>query len=89
MNFVKLQIGCLIVALYIEGIYIWQTLSKNIKCNRMFDAIMIVIPYMIIIDGITAWTVNHLDSVPPVLNLVLHGIFFFWCPLCPLFFCTL
>ena len=78
MNFVKLQIGCLIVALYIEGIYIWQTLSKNIKCNRMFDAIMIVIPYMIIIDGITAWTVNHLDSVPPVLNLVLHGIFFFF-----------
>ena len=78
MNFVKLQIGCLIVALYIEGIYIWQTLSKKIKCNRMFDAIMIVIPYMIIIDGITAWTVNHLDTVPPVLNLVLHGIFFFF-----------
>ena len=78
MSFIKLQIGCLVLVLYLELIYIWQTTGKNAKvsCNPIFDALMMIIPWLIVFDGVTAWTVNHLDIVPVSLNLVLHAVFF-------------
>ena len=78
MNFIKLQIGCLVLVLYLELIYIWQTTGKNAKvsCNPIFDALMMIIPWLIVFDGLTAWTVNHLEIVPVSLNLVLHAVFF-------------
>ena len=78
MNFIKLQIGCLVLVLYLELIYIWQTTGKNAKvsCNPIFDALMMIIPSLIVFDGLTAWTVNHLEIVPVSLNLVLHAVFF-------------
>ena len=78
MNFIKLQIGCLVLVLYLELIYIWQTTGKNAKvsCNPIFDALMMIIPWLIVFDGVTAWTVNHLEIVPVSLNLVLHAVFF-------------
>lgn len=78
MNFIKLQIGCLVLVLYLELIYIWQTTGKNAKvsCNPIFDALMMIIPWLIVFDGLTAWTVNHLDIVPVSLNLVFHAVFF-------------
>ena len=78
MNFIKLQIGCLVLVLYLELIYIWQTTGKNAKvtCNPIFDALMMIIPSLIVFDGLTAWTVNHLDIVPVSLNLVFHAVFF-------------
>ena len=78
MNFIKLQIGCLVLVLYLELIYIWQTTGKNAKvsCNPIFDALMMIIPSLIVFDGLTAWTVNHLDIVPVSLNVFLHAVFF-------------
>ena len=78
MNFIKLQIGCLVLVLYLELIYIWQTTGKNAKvsCNPIFDALMMIIPSLIVFDGLTAWTVNYLDIVPVSLNLFLHAVFF-------------
>ena len=78
MSFIKLQIGCLALVLYLELIYIWQTTGKNAKvsCNPIFDALMMIIPCLIVFDGVTAWTVNHLEIVPVSLNLVLHAVFF-------------
>lgn len=78
MSFIKLQIGCLVLVLYLELIYIWQTTGKNAKvsCNPIFDALMMIIPCLIVFDGLTAWTVNHLEIVPVSLNLVLHAVFF-------------
>ena len=78
MSFIKLQIGCLVLVLYLELIYIWQTTGKNAKvsCNPIFDALMMIVPSLIVFDGLTAWTVNHLEIVPVSLNLVLHAVFF-------------
>ena len=78
MNFIKLQIGCLVLVIYLELIYIWQTTGKNAKvsCNPIFDALMMIAASLIVFDGVTAWTVNHLEIVPVSLNLVLHAVFF-------------
>ena len=76
MQFVKLQIGCLIVTLYIIITYLRATLKTKIPCNKFFDALMIVAPWAVFFDGLTAWTVNHLESIPDWLNKYGHLLFF-------------
>ena len=71
----KLQIGCLIVVLYFIIAYIRETTAHKVKCNRIFDVMLVVAPWSIIFDGITAWTVNHQDIVPAGLNLFCHAMF--------------
>ena len=64
MQFIKLQIGCLLVISYIEVTYIKATLKGKIPCNKRFDLLMAVAPWAVFFDGLTAWTVNHQDVIP-------------------------
>lgn len=59
MQFIKLQIGCLLVISYIEVTYIKATLKGKIPCNKRFDLLMAVAPWAVFFDVLTAWTVNH------------------------------
>lgn len=72
----KLQIACLIAVLYFSAVYIKSTINGKIPCNRIFHVILAITPLAIIFDGLTAWTVNHMDVVPDWVNLLFHGIFF-------------
>ena len=76
MQFVKLQLCCLLVILYIEISYIRETMHGKVKCNKFFDALMITAPWAVFFDGFTAWTVNHMDIVPEWLNRTAHLLFF-------------
>lgn len=76
MQFIKLQIGCLLVILYIEVTYIKATLNGKITCSRHFDLLMAVSPWAVFFDGFTAWTVNHMDLVPECVNRLAHLAFF-------------
>ncbi len=82
MNFIKLQISCLLVTFYIIWIYLWQTKDKKIPENKIFKLLIIFIPLEIIFDGVTAWTVNHTEIVPHNINIILHAIFFTTPQLC-------
>ena len=75
MQFVKLQVGCLLVILYIEITYIRATTKGKIPCNRQFDALMIVAPWAVFFDGFTAWIVNHMGLVPANVNRLAHLFF--------------
>ena len=75
MQYVKLQIGCLIVILYIVVTYIRATLKSKFICNKFFDALMIVAPWAVFFDGFTAWTINHLEIVPSWVNKFGHLFF--------------
>ena len=72
----KLQIGCLLIVLFFTAAYVKTTLNKKIPCNRIFDMLLAVAPWAILFDGVTAWTVNHQDSVPEIVNRLLHGCFY-------------
>ena len=37
---------------------------------------MVVTPWAVFFDGLTAWTVNHIDSVPDIVNRLAHLLFF-------------
>lgn len=76
MEEVRLQIGCMAVTLYLMIMYIKGTYDKDIPCNRYFDAILTVAPWAILFDGITAWTVNHLNIVPMWVNVGAHLLYF-------------
>lgn len=46
------------------------------KCDHFFDALMIITPWAVFFDGFTAWTVNHMDIVPDMVNRIAHLLFF-------------
>ena len=76
MRYVKLQFGCLLVILYIVITYIRAIKRRRSKTSRQYNLLTLVAPIAVIFDGITAWTVNHMDIVPSVGNRLVHLLFF-------------
>lgn len=76
MEYCKLQIGCIIVILYIAFIYAEECRRFKQKGKlKVFDMMLCVGLISVILDGITAYTVNHLDSVNENVNMILHMFF--------------
>lgn len=76
MGEIRLQVGCLVIMFYIIIMYVKESKSKDIECNKYYDAILIVAPLAVVFDGITAWTVNHMAVVPNLINVTAHLIYF-------------
>ncbi len=80
MQYIKLQLGCLLVVLYVTVGYVRGTMKIKgkgiVKCDYIFYALLAIAPWAIIFDGITAWTVNHMDLIPIGVNKGLHLAFF-------------
>lgn len=76
MEHIKLQIGCMTVLCYIAYIYFRQCKLYKQKLDKSkFDNILILGMITVLLDGITAYTVNNLDAVPAIANKILHGLF--------------
>ena len=76
MEFCKLQIGCLAVLLYVALIYSKEYKHHHVNLKgTLFDKMLVLGILSVIFDGATAYTVNHLDTVNPVLNAILHMLF--------------
>ena len=72
----KLQLGSLVIAIYILFIYLQKYRIKGItKRWTYYDTLLIVGITELVLDAITAYTVNHLDSFSSLLNLSLHIAF--------------
>lgn len=73
MEHCKLQLGCLVAVLYIAFIYIRECkrTGRSLK-DSLFDELLTVGIICIVFDGLTAYTVNHLDTVNGTLNRILH-----------------
>ena len=75
MQYVKLQIGCLLVIAYLIVTYVRATFRESVIRNKLFDLLMIVAPWAVFFDGLTSWTVNHIESVPVWINKFGHLFF--------------
>lgn len=76
MLHIKLQLGCLIVLAYVAFIYLKEYKRNHGKLkDTFFDELLILGITSVILDGTTAYTVNHLDTVDPILNKILHVLF--------------
>lgn len=76
MQYFKLQMGCMLVLLYIAFVY-WKERGKYHKKHkrRIFDYLLTIGIVSILFDGITAYTVNHPDTVNATLNMLCHLFF--------------
>ena len=73
MEYCKVQIGCLLVVAYIAFIYFRECRRYGKKLNSsIFGEMLFFSMFCIIFDGITAVTVNHLDTVEIMWNRIFH-----------------
>lgn len=76
MQYFKLQIGCMLIVLYVAFIYIREKYEYKVKQKEpVFELLLITGILSIVFDGATAYTVNYLDKVPGLVNDVLHACF--------------
>ena len=81
LQWCKMQIMCLLILAYVGMTFIkdgnnLNKITKKSNCNHIFDALFIVSELAVLFDGITACSVNFLNQVPRVINLLLHlGMF--------------
>ena len=81
LQWCKTQIMCLLILSYISLVFIREgnhlnRLTQKSNCNSIFDAFFVVSELAVLFDGITACTINFLEQVPRIVNLLLHlGMF--------------
>lgn len=76
MEYIKLQMGCLLVVLYI--IFIYYKVQKRFQIHThwsLYEILLCVGVVNLLLDAVTDYMVNHLDTVNAVLNRVLNGFF--------------
>lgn len=76
MNYCKVQVGCLLIVIYVTINYFRECkkYQKNLN-STFFDELLIFTIFCILFDGITAVTVNYLDVVNLTLNKILHMLY--------------
>ena len=71
---IRMEIACFIILAFVATLYF----SAGIKTTRLyktFSILLITALVNLVFDGITVYTVNHLDTVPILLNDTVHRIF--------------
>lgn len=76
MEHIKLQLGCVAVLLFISIIYIFRLIhyKRKVKFNHFLIFILVSL-IALVFDGITAYSVNNLETFPYITNLICHAIF--------------
>lgn len=76
IEYSKLQIGCILIILYVAFIYYRERYAYKVKQRELtFEMLLYMGIISIAFDGITAYTVNHLAAIPAMVNTILHACF--------------
>lgn len=76
IEYCKLQIGCMLIVFYVGFIYYRERYAYKVKQRDLtFELLLYVGMAGIIFDALTAYTVNHLETIPAVVNATLHACF--------------
>jgi len=70
----KTQVACAIFILYIGILYFWSA-GKKTESSKWFVALLSCSFFQLIFDACSVYTVNHPETVSPILNRVIHIIF--------------
>lgn len=71
---VRLQLACLVMLIFIAVIY-WSIRRVKSYSHRLFSVSLILSIIYTINDMISVYTVNHLETVHPVVNRFVHNLF--------------
>ena len=70
----KTQAACLIVILFI-GVMNFSAHNKKTRSSGWFSALLVCTSFQLVFDMLSVYTVNHLETVPPVLNRIIHDFY--------------
>lgn len=71
-----MQIGCMLIVLYVTFIYVRERRAYKVKKEEpIFESLLVIGILSILFDGVTAYTVNHLERIPDCVNGILHMLF--------------
>ena len=70
----KTQIGCIIIIIFIT-IFYFSASNKRTTSSKWFAKLLILSILQLLFDITSVYTVNHLYTVPAVLNRVVHFFF--------------
>ncbi len=71
---IRMEIACFLVLAFMAIMYFSAKREKT-RLHKTFSILMIFSMIHLVLDGITIYTVNHLDSIPLWLNGVVHRLF--------------
>lgn len=71
---IRMEIALILVLAFIAYIYFGAE-RKHTLLHRIFSALLITLIVNLVFDAATVYTVNHLDTVPELLNEMLHRLF--------------
>ena len=70
----RMEIALFLVVSFVAYIY-FTAEKKWSPLHKTFSALLVVVLFHLVFDGITVYTVNHLDTVPRLLNDTFHRLF--------------
>lgn len=70
----RMEIALILVLVFIAYIY-FSAGKKHSLDHKTFSLLLVVVLVHLVFDAVTIYTVSHLDSVPKILNDILHRIF--------------
>ncbi len=70
----RMEIALFLVMAFIAYMY-FTAEKEQTPLHRTFSVLLVTVLAHLTLDGGTVYTVNHLDTVPPLFNSVLHRLF--------------
>ena len=70
----RMEAACLSMIVFVAFVFFFSR-RRHTYVHRLFSEIIILAAINLTFDGITVYTVNHLDVVNPVLNFIFHKVF--------------
>ncbi|MCI5874918.1 MAG: ATP-binding protein [Roseburia sp.] len=67
----RMEIACFLILAFVALLY-FSAQRRQTKLHKTFSLLLVVVLIHLIFDGVTLYTVNHLDTVPLLLNDILH-----------------
>ena len=65
----------LFLALALVAYMYFSAAKERTPLHRTFAMLLVTVLAHLALDGVTVWTVNHLDTVPRLLNDAVHRLF--------------
>ena len=70
----RMEIALFLVLAFVAYIYFSADKEKT-PLHRVFTILLVTVLVHLVLDAATVYTVNHLDTVPRLLNDTLHRLF--------------
>lgn len=77
MQFFRLQLGCLVMLVYVAIVYLQGISKYHVKITAShFWKILVLGMFTVVVDGGTAWALGVRGTVSPLWSYVFHGLSF-------------